>query len=198
MFGVAKTQRVLLGLKRNLKRLEDADLVALYKRKQDLNVCAELFKRYSQQVLGIALKYFKNLPDAEDSSMDIFIELKTKLLQYPVENFKPWLLTLARNHCLMKLRKAKPEIVQLDGHEENEEDMVHSEEELHHKNASEEELLKHLGELPDEQKQCLELFYYQQMSYEDIAAKKDMSKASVRSAIQSGRNRLKRRMNNSS
>lgn len=188
----------MLGLKRNLKRLDDADLVALYKRKQDLNACAELFKRYSQSVLGVALKYLKNLPDAEDCSMDIFIELKGKLLKYEVVNFKPWLLTLARNHCLMKLRKAQPQMVEFEGQEEINEDMMHSLEEQHHINASEEALLKHMGNLPDEQRHCLELFYYQQLSYDDIAAKKNMSRASVRSAIQSGRNRLKRRMNNTS
>ena len=39
--------------------------------------------------------------------MGIFEELVTKLIKHEVSNFKGWLYTLAKNHCLMQLRSKK-------------------------------------------------------------------------------------------
>ena len=59
-----------------------------------------LYSRYLPLVYGVCLKYLRNPDDAGDAVMDIFEELTVKVGRYEVERFRPWLYTLAKNHCL--------------------------------------------------------------------------------------------------
>src|SRR5205085_5111949 len=85
----------------------DADLVARYKESNDQETLGELFQRYMDLVYGVCLKYLKQPENAQDSVIAIFEELTTKLHKHEVDNFKGWLYTLAKNHCLMRLRSEK-------------------------------------------------------------------------------------------
>lgn len=60
---------------------------------------------YLPLVYGVALKYLKNVPDAQDVVMQIWEELFEKILKYEIQVFKSWLYTCVRNYCLMELRK---------------------------------------------------------------------------------------------
>ena len=70
-------------------------------------VLGELYQRYMELVYGVCLKYYKDPETAKDSVMQIFEELVPKLRKHEVENFKPWLHQVAKNHCLMQLRTPK-------------------------------------------------------------------------------------------
>ena len=83
---------------------DDLDLVAAYRRSKDLKILAQLYQRYLDLIYGVCLKYLEDKELAKDASMDIFEDLTTKLLRHEVTNFKGWLYTLTRNHCLMQLR----------------------------------------------------------------------------------------------
>ena len=65
----------------------------------------ELYQRYMELVYGVCLKYFRDPEESKDAVMNIFEELVHKLTVHNVENFKSWLHVLAKNHCLMQLRK---------------------------------------------------------------------------------------------
>ena len=71
------------------------------------DVLAKLYLRYTDLVYGTCLKYLKDAEAAKDAVMNIYQELLQKLPQHEVENFKSWLYVLAKNHCLMQLRKEK-------------------------------------------------------------------------------------------
>ena len=85
----------------------DQDLIALYKRSKDLSVLSALYQRYMELVYGVCLKYFKEQERSKDAVMNIFEELVQKLQLHEVSNFKSWLHTLTKNHCLMQLRTPK-------------------------------------------------------------------------------------------
>jgi RNA polymerase sigma factor (sigma-70 family) len=169
----------------------DPELVALYKQTQDLNVVAELFQRYMELVYGVCLKYLKQPEDAQDSTLAIFEELSTKLLKHEVDNFKAWLYTLTKNHCLMRLRSGKKQmVVKFDV------ELVHSEESLHLNGVLEKEegfrqLEYCLGQLVNDQRKVIELFYLQGKCYNEIAASTGIEWNKVRSYIQNGRRNLK-------
>ena len=104
----------------------DSDLVNQYKKTRDQDVLGALFQRYMDLTYGVCLKYLKNPENAQDSVIAIFEELVTKLQKHEVDNFRPWLYTLAKNHCLMRLRSEKKQTtVNFDV------DLVQSEENLH-------------------------------------------------------------------
>ena len=169
----------------------DADLVARYKESNDQETLGELFQRYMDLVYGVCLKYLKQPENAQDSVIAIFEELTTKLHKHGVDNFKGWLYTLAKNHCLMRLRSEKKQAtVNFDV------ELMQSEENLHLNGELEKEenftkMEYCLGELPAEQKQVIELFYLQGKCYNEITELTGLEWNKVRSYIQNGRRNLK-------
>jgi RNA polymerase sigma-70 factor (ECF subfamily) len=169
----------------------DAELIAAYRQSGDLSLLAAVYQRYMDLLYGVALKYLGDPETAKDAVMAIFEELAQKLLKHEVENFKGWLYTLAKNHCLMQLRSAK----RMRTGEFDPEHMQTGEE-LHLNGVFEKEqqldkLSKCLETLSPEQKTAVELFYLQHKCYKDIEAMTGLEWNKVRSYIQNGRRNLK-------
>ena len=169
----------------------DLELVALYKKSGELSVLGVLYERYMDLVYGVCLKYLKEGEAAKDATMQIFEELVSKLHKYEVENFKSWLHTLAKNHCLMQLRTPK----NLKTVEFNTE-LMQTGEDVHLNGIfQKEEQLKQLEQcletLTAEQKQSVELFYLQNKCYKEISEITGTEWNKVRSLIQNGRRNLK-------
>lgn len=173
--------------------LSDLELVREYKRTEDSRFVGELFKRYTHLVLGTCINYLKNKEEAQDAVMDIFEELMAKLLIHDVQNFKSWLYSLSRNHCLMKIRKNKG-ILEVDIQDEKiENKFVESPEFEHLDNeaATEADLLKKaIAELKEHQRICVELFYLKELSYKQVADKTGFELKKVKSYIQNGKRNL--------
>lgn len=165
----------------------DEALLAAYQSDGDVAVLGQLYERYVELVYGVCLKYFKNEADAEDAVMAIFEQLVAKARTHEVQNFRSWLYVLAKNHCLMQLRKPQREFSQddfmhLDG-------VVHPEE----RNPEEQEaqLRDCIEQLTAEQRQAIELFYFEDQSYQEIAQAKREDLGKIRSYIQNGRRNLR-------
>ena len=170
----------------------DADLLARYQRKNDMQALGELYERYMEMVYGTCLKYLKNPEKAEDAVMGIFEQVSQKAKKHNIKDFRPWLYVFTKNYCLMQLRKK--EITQnFEPH------LMQSDESLHplFENPSEDKEIQlgHLEDcietLPAQQKQCIDLFYLQEQSYKVIAEGLDLPLGKVRSYIQNGRRNLK-------
>jgi RNA polymerase sigma-70 factor (ECF subfamily) len=82
-------------------------LLHAFKENADQQILAQLYLRYTDLVYGVCIKYLKNAEAAKDAVMNIYQELLTKLQTHEVDNFKSWLYVVAKNHCLMQLRKEK-------------------------------------------------------------------------------------------
>lgn len=173
------------------EHLSDEHLLAAYVQHGDTRALGKLYERYMPMVYGVCLKILKDTGKAEDAVMAIYEELTHKVKAHEIGAFRGWLYVLARNHCLMEWRKnhRKP----TDHHAP--EDMVRYdaveaafEYELP---ANTDPLGKCLAELNEQQRQCVQWFYYEDHSYKDIAdmIREDVGK--VRSYIQNGRRNLK-------
>jgi RNA polymerase sigma-70 factor (ECF subfamily) len=170
----------------------DADLIGLYKSTADSRHLGVLYQRYMDLVFGVCLKYLKNSELAKDAVMDIYGGLGDKIMRHQVDNFKAWLHTVAKNHCLMYLRSPKntpsnelhPSLMQSgeDAHLKN--DIL-----LQEENYKKLELC--MQELTTEQQESIKLFYLQKKSYHEIAAITGYDWNKVRSYIQNGKRNLK-------
>ena len=165
--------------------------MAQFRQSGDLNTLGDLYNRYMEMVYGVCLKYLKDPDNAQDSVMSIFEELVTKLRKHEVDNFKSWLYTLAKNHCLMRLRAEKK-----TGTVKIAEEFVQSEENLHLEDVmNREEHFKQLefcmGQLTADQRRVIDLFYLQGKCYNEITAETGFEWNYVRSYIQNGRRNLK-------
>ena len=171
--------------------LPDNELVQLYKQTHDLKVLGDLYQRYMDLLYGVCLKYFKDTEIAKDAVLSIFEELVTKLQKHDVENFKAWVYQVAKNHCLMQLRKDKKFTkAQIDPEIMQNEEIVHLNGELE-KEENFKQLDFCLGQLNPEQRQVLELFYLQNKCYKEIVDQTGIEWNAVRSFIQNGKRNLK-------
>ena len=172
----------------------DEELVRLFREKQDLEVLGVLYKRYMLLVYGVCMKYFKNREDSQDAVMQIFEVMVKDIPRFEIQNFKGWLYTVTRNYCLMQLRKSSreknrhPEISPVVFMESTA--VMHPIEEEPNEDLQE-RLKLCLEQLKEEQRRCVELFYYQQQCYKEIATGLNIGEEKVKSYIQNGKRNLK-------
>lgn len=169
----------------------EAELLADYRRNGNLETLGRLYERYMPLIFGLCLKYLKDEEQSKDAVMQIFEELITKLKVHEVSNFKSWLYTLARNHCLMNLRSSnKHEFVNIDDYGVESLVFLHQDTEQIKENqlSSMENCLQ---KLPDEQRLTIDLFYLQQKCYKEISDATGFDLNKVKSYIQNGKRNLK-------
>jgi RNA polymerase sigma factor (sigma-70 family) len=173
------------------EQFSDAELVVSFKNDANNEALGALYQRYMELTYGLCIKYLKDRELAKDAVLNIYEELVQKLPRYEVNNFKSWLYTLAKNHCLMYLRspKNKPTQEFVPG-------VMHSEETVHLNGELENEanfnkLEKCLQTLSDEQGRSVKMFYYEQKCYKEIAEETGYDVNMIRSFIQNGRRNLK-------
>lgn len=185
---------MLFGRRKKYGDLADEQLVVSYKQNTDKNIIGEIYERYGHLIYGVCLKYLNNTMEAEDRAMMIFEKLPSKFLKHEIANLKSWLYVLTKNECFMYLRKIKGKYV---------ESLIPEilKDETNNENAEEKELQLEMMEtimldLKPEQKEVLELFYYKNKSYDEIAEIKNWTNMQVKSAIQNGKRNLRVKMEN--
>ena len=152
----------------NLSPDTDRELVLKYRNSHESKYIGELFERYTHLVFGVGLKYLKDQDEAKDMVMEVFEKLLTELKRHNVKNFKSWIHTVAKNYCLMKLRKEEPKVEFL---KESKKMDVHLMENptIEHLNSEEalyEAVDKAVEKLGEEQKRCIQLFYFENKTYQ--------------------------------
>jgi RNA polymerase sigma-70 factor, ECF subfamily len=187
---------MLKFFRRNITGLSDDELVRLYRKTEDLEHLGILYERYVELAFGVCLKFFKNRTLAEDAVMNIFETLVEKVKTQDIRQFRPWLHAVAKNHCLMQLRK-KNIIVSFDEMTPGAQaGVVHSAGAVHpvddFEDDGDEAALKDcLEKLNEHQRQCVVQFYYEEKSYKQIADESGELIGMVRSNIQNGRRNLR-------
>lgn len=173
--------------------LADECLVTSYLENGNKEFIALLFERYTHLVYGICLNYFQDTDQCKDAVMEIFESLFQKLTEHKVSNFRNWLYTVTRNHCLMTIRKT--------GTINRMKDQLKAEGEaslLPEGLAEDEELLfsrtliqSAVDNLNQEQGTCIRLMYVEDKSYKEISEITGYAMNEVKSHIQNGKRNLK-------
>ncbi len=184
----------------NIRSLGDADLVARYKVTGDGNIVGILFERHTMMVFGICMKYLRNEDEAQDAVMLIFEKLLIDLKKHEVENFKSWLHSVARNHCLMHIRSGKSK---MEKHKEYQKDapvIMEKSFVLHQEVENDKEVMltqleECMKKLNQQQKETVELFFLKEKSYTEVAEMTGYSMNEVKSYIQNGKRNLANCMN---
>jgi len=104
---------------------EELTLVQAAKRGDD-SAFEELVRRYDRNVFRIAQHITQNREDAEDVVQEAFLKAYGNLAQFQEQSkFYTWLVRIAVNEALMKLRRRKPErTVSLDEDIKTEDDSL--------------------------------------------------------------------------
>ena len=168
--------------------LDDTGLLERYKKTGDLEFLGTLYHRYMHLVYGVALKYLKDPEPSKDAVMQIFELLVDKTKHHEIRNFKSWLYTVTKNHCLGLIRKQpvteniemffmeSDQVFHLNGEQQHQYDQL---------------LSRALESLSEHQHRCVKMFFYQNMSYQQIAQETGYDLKKVKSYIQNGKRNLK-------
>lgn len=177
------------------ENIDDSELVSRYRFSHDSAYVGELFQRYTHMVFGVCLRYLKDEELARDAVMEVFEKVMTDLKKHEVDNFRTWVYSVAKNHCLMALRKEKTLRPHKDSYQNFVREIMETEDPMHLNGASEVEMDKRLEEaiisLNEDQQKCIRLFYFEKRSYEDIEQMTEYNYKQVKSHLQNGKRNLK-------
>lgn len=177
----------------DIQQLTDQELLQRFKADNNSDWIGVLFDRYALLLLGMCMKYLKNEEDARDAVQQIFLKMLSDINKHEIQYFRAWIYQVTKNYCLMQLRqkhmKYKEEIS--DKHmsaipAEEEDKKVYQEKDILLENME-----QAMNLLNPEQKVCVQLFYLQKKSYQEIADQTGYSLLQVKSYIQNGKRNLK-------
>jgi RNA polymerase sigma-70 factor (ECF subfamily) len=180
-------------------RESDAPLVDAARRCEP-EAFKELMTKYGARVFRIAIRITRNHEDAEEVSQDAFARAFLHIDTFRGDSgFYTWLVRIAINQSLMKLRKRRGRELEFDGRSTIEDgplwagvaddtptpEQRYSQEELHRLLASA------IAELPMSSREVLHLRDVEEHSTEETARMLGLSVAAVKSRTRRGRNRLR-------
>lgn len=137
----------------------------------------ELLHNYKDSLYMLMYKMVNDPYDAEDLTIEAFGKAFKNLHQYTDEYaFSTWLFKIASNNCVDFLRKKKLNMFTIDHHDEDGEgpvfeindDTPNPEENLFSKEKNA-QIREFVNQLKPHYRELIELRYYEDMSYEEIA-----------------------------
>jgi RNA polymerase sigma-70 factor (ECF subfamily) len=178
-------------------RLSDEELVSRFAKTKEQAYFEELYNRYIHLAYGVCLKMLKNQDDSQDVVSEVFKILYIKLPTANVKSFKSYLYAVARNESIAKLRQRKTEMTKMADWQYTENfsgDFMENEgliAQLDNTPSVESQVEKAVGELNDDQRLCVRLFFYEDKSYKEIATQTGYSEKQVKSYLQNGKRNLR-------
>ena len=94
---------------------EDEHLLVAAAKRGDLSAFNELVNRYERKIFRLTMNITRNREDAEDAMQDAFLKSYAHLKDFEgTSRFYTWLVRIAANEALMRLRKRRPNQFSLD------------------------------------------------------------------------------------
>ena len=132
----------------------------------------ELYDRYASTALATALRVVGSREEAEDVVHEAFVAVWRKIDRFDAERgaLRAWLMTVVRNRAIDRVRARRPK---MDLEDADERSLLRTgpnptwEAALARASASEIQVA--LASLPDEQRQAVELAYFEGYTYREVA-----------------------------
>lgn len=160
--------------------------------KGDERAWIALLERYEKAIYNYGIRMAGNKDDAADLMQDIFLSVYKSLDSYKGGNegsFKCWLFRIAHFRCVEFYRRKRPHAM-LDDVPEQESDQVTPEQELVNV-AHYGELHQAMQRLPMPQKAVVELKFFGQFTFDEIAIQLGVSANTVKSRLYAALEKLK-------
>ena len=181
-----------MDLNLNLSEKAQYDFLLVQKaREGDQKAFAELLGRYRDAIYFMLLKMVSNASDAEDLTIEAFGKAFKNLSQYtPNFAFSTWLFKIATNNCIDFIRKKRAATISLD-HSNDENDTASftiqsdsPDPEAHLINSQKIKLLREVvSKLKPRYRTLVELRYFKEYSYEEIADELDLPIGTVKAQL---------------
>jgi len=159
---------------------------------------AEIYKTHYRRVFSLCRYLLNSFDAAEDATHEVFLRAQRKLATYdPSLPLSSWLAGIASNHCIDILRRRSTEkrIFDVDGGDRGEPPSG-SRTPLGELMAAERghDVRNALSRLPEKYRVPLVLAYYNEMSYDEIAAALGLGRNHVATLIFRGKQQLREKL----
>jgi len=183
---------------------EDEPILVASARAGDPAAFEELVARYEDKIFRLTCNIAGNREDAEDAMEDAFLKAYAHLNDFHGESrFYTWLVRIAANEALMRLRKRRPNHFSIDQPIEGESELMPREleewspnpEQLYAKSELDGIVSKLLEQLEEEYKIVLVLRDMEELSTQETADALGISISAVKSRLLRARLRLRDKLN---
>jgi len=182
------------------KGKHDYALILRATEKSDQKAYAELMERYRDSIFHLCRKMVFNDDDADDLTIETFGKAFQRLKQYtPAFAFSTWLFKIASNHCIDFIRKKRINALSLDRGIATEEggniqftikDDAPDPIETLEKKQRVEKMRLVVSELKPRYRKLVELRYFEEYSYDEIALELDLPLGTVKAQLYRARDIL--------
>lgn len=153
----------------------------------DQDAFAELVYTYQEAVYNLCYRLLSERTEAEDAAQEAFLRAYLNLQRYdPSRSFKTWVLTIASNHCIDRLRRRRLKWLSIDDEALPNLSLSSDEPEPEDASISRESsaaLQAILGELNPEYRAAVVLRYWYDYSYSEIADILDTTESAIKSRL---------------
>ncbi len=176
----------------------DASL-ALSASRGDRQAFGRLVDRHKRSVYGLCLRLLRHPEDGRDAAQETFVRAFAALETYdPALPVGPWILRIARNHCLdlLRRRSGRPAEVALDGGPEGDtpelpDRATPAPDETLAARQQAGRLEQAVAALPAHYREVVQLFHVEHLSYKEIARTMDVPIGTVMTWLHRARARLR-------
>lgn len=159
----------------------------------DANAFARIVQAYQKPVYNLCYRTLGDPNEAEDATQEAFLRAYTNFSRYdPERRFLTWILSIASNHCIDRLRRRRQNWVSIDDDIAGEQLVAPSE--SPHRSAERREQAEtiqgFLNRMAPDYRIPLVLLYWYDLSYEEIASTMNLSVAAVKSRLHRGRKQM--------
>ena len=178
------------AIKNNEKAMRDYQLVLAARDKGDQRAYADLMRLYREPIYMLLLRMTHNPTEADDLTIETFGKAFCQLHTYtPKNTFSTWLFSIASNNGIDFIRRQRLELVSLSSLSvRNEDDQYeyplpsdnpNPEQQLITKQRCE-RLREVVKQLKPRYRKVVEMRYYDELSYEEIAEKLQLPLGTVK------------------
>lgn len=182
------------------KALEDFDLIDKAVIEKDQQAYATLMKRYKKAVYFMILKMIRDADDAEDLTMEAFAKAFRNLERFKKDyTFSTWLFRIATNNTIDFIRKKKLKTMSLNNTlSDDSGNSVNIDVEDDDNNPQDQFIRSQridmvrifVDKLPAKYRKLVQLRYFDELSYEEIAQELDKPLGTVKAQLHRSRELL--------
>lgn len=162
-------------------------------RRGDAQAFGRLVQAYQRPVYNLTYRMLGSVEEAEDAAQETFLRAYSRLGQYdPALKFSTWVFSIANHHCIDRLRKRRGTHISIDDNPVLE-NLVEDTPQPEHQALDGEqnaEMQALINLLDKDYRTPLVLRYWEDMSYEEIAATMGVTVAAVKSRLFRARQQL--------
>lgn len=180
-----------------LKGQADEQLLEMVKR-GDSSALEELYERYVRQCFGLALRMLSEPAHCEEVVQEVFLKVWTQPQSYSSQKgkFASWLLSMVHHRCIDELRKRSRTEVALEDPATGSYLTTEPDPELQPVDQiwvreQQTAVRAALSQIPQNQRQVLEMAYFLGLSHSQIATKLDQPLGTVKTRIRLGMQSLR-------